>query len=110
MLVVGTCERFGKSSWRSWGVTTTGRVVGFGASGCKGRFVSGGGGFDGGVPLVEEEDCCNVLGCSGRLVVDDDREGRFEGGVIPVFARGDCGTLFRGAPTIDWICTGSNTF
>ena len=69
MLVVGTCERFEKSSRRSWGVTTTGRVVGFGASGCKGRFVSGGGGFDRGVPLVEEEDCCNVLGCSGRIVV-----------------------------------------
>ena len=51
-----------------------------------------------------------MLGCSGHLVLDVGGGGHFDGGVIPVFVRGDCGTLYRGAPTIDWICTGRKTF
>ena len=38
-----------------------------------------------------------MLGYSGHLVLDVSGGGCFDGGVIPVLVRRDCGTLFHGA-------------
>ena len=83
-------------------------IVCLGANGCSGRLmtdvVEGDGHLCGGVTLVLE-DCYIILrlwvnDCSGSFMIIDVVAGcrRFDGGVTPIFAKGDCCTLFCGPP------------